>query len=72
MRCWHAGLPYTDAASVDRDNITVTYAAPLPVIADAAWPAAWEGDKSQEGEYTAHHWPTQCCQYNKRRAAALS
>jgi hypothetical protein len=60
MRCWHAGLPYTGSDSIDRDNITVTYAAPLPLIPDAKWPAAWSGNEPQKGEYTAHHWPTQC------------
>ena len=70
MRCWHAGLPYT-AASVDRDNITVTYAAPLPSVADAVWPSAWEGNKPQEGEYIAHHWPTQCCESSVRVPSPL-
>ena len=48
MRTWHAGMAYTDERAVDRDNITVTYAGPLPVIEDAVY------------GYEPNGWPTQC------------
>ena len=70
MRCWHADLPYT-AATMDRDNMTVTYAGPLPMIPDAEWPAAWVNNKPQEGTYTAYHWATQCYgEWRRKRAAS--